>query len=353
MMKNIKFIIVCICLLLVSKKLDAQIDPPNFHYKKLKGDVKSLKMLEYEAVEYFGELKKDSASRTTYLNFDYKNNVLNWREISKGRKYKNNDSGEVIYTYDLNFFEAKEINRSGIVKIDQWKYDNNGNIIEKNEYQGDSITKKEIATFNKNNKITEYKIYYYNGKLVNRKTWTYNLSNQLIEFSDHSSKEIYKYKSGLLFEKNSFDAKGNSISKTSYFYYKNRILERTVEVFINSEYDSKNINISRYNSKGIIISKIEFDRYNDTVYHAIFNMKSLLVEESNNHSKDIYTYDNNDKLIKEENLYFEDKKPSGRTTIVYSYDSKGNVIKKLITYYENMLEEKDKKYIVEMIISYR
>ena len=134
-MKNLNKVIVFFCLLLSINNVKAQIEPPKNNSEKLKGNVKSVSIIQYSAVEYFGELKKDTLEKNTEINYDTNNNPLNWKKISKR---KGEETGEIFYTDTNNSKERKRIRDKNEIDLFQWKYDNRGNIIEYNR-------KKSIA----------------------------------------------------------------------------------------------------------------------------------------------------------------------------------------------------------------
>jgi hypothetical protein len=360
-MKQLKKSIVCFCLLFVFTIVNAQIKPPQNNPEKLKGNVKSIEIIEYTAVEYFGELKKDTVYRTMSINLDINNNYLNWKKISKR---KTEEIGEMTYTNEVNFKEIKRIRDNSEIDLSQWKYDSQGNIVEAYEYDGDSLTFKETATYNKSNKITEYKSYFKNGKLYWKKNWKYDLKNNLIEFvtiSDdgYYDKETYKIENGKTIETISFDDKGNKVSRKKHYYHTSGKIKEVVEEFYDSDYFSKII--SRYNINGKPSSEFGYDKNSDISYKKSYEydlMNNLKFYEDH-HSKDKYTYDSKGNVLTHDVHYKTSKRTHRNKKVTrvinsFEYDSVGNKIKEVTTFYlnDNLIEDGEKS-VEERIITYR
>jgi hypothetical protein len=352
---------ITICILLVLAFVNAQISPPENNSEKLKGNVKSIEIIKYSAVEYFGVLKKDTIHKTIFINYDNKNNVINWKKISNRR---GEETGEIIYTDKINFKERKSIENNTEIYIYQWKYDGNGNIIEYNKIRGDSILRKQTAIYNKDNKIIDYKEYESTGKLAWKKTWKYDLKGSLIEFenfnrSGYYSKDKFKYINGILAETLNYDENDIKVSKTTHYYHKNAKIKEEIEEYFDTEYTSKVI--SNYNQQGKIISKKEYNKENNIIRQFTYQYDNMgnLILDSSKYGKEISLYDNKGNLIKSDHYYYKDdlsqeKDELTRVITTFEYDLIGNKIKEVSSYfYNNSLIEEDEKSVEDIIITYR
>lgn len=356
----LKYIFSIFTFLLFVFNANAQIEPPKNSSNKLKGNIKSIEKIEYRAVDYFGELKKDTINRTTFINYDNKNNIINWKKISKNEIEK----CEILYSDKINYKEIKAICNENEIDVYQWKYDSKGNIIEYNRISGDTIIRKETAIYNIANKIIDYKVYESSGKLDWQKTWQYDLKGRLIEFENFNkggyySKDKFKYTNGILAETLNYDENDIKVSKTTHYYHKNGKIKDEIEEYVDTEYTSKII--SSYNQQGKIISKKEYNitnKINRQFTYQYDNMGNLILEVSK-YGKEISLYNIKGNLIKSDHYYYKDnlseeKDELTRVITTFEYDLIGNKIKEVSSYfYNNSLIEKDEKSIEENIITYR
>lgn len=359
-MKNLNKAIVFFCVLLNINSITAQIDPPEKYSDKLKGNVKSVKKIEYSAVEYFGELKKDTIYRNTIINYDEMNNIINYSEVDR----KGEEKCVIFFKDTLNIKEHKRVCNNNQTDIWQWKYDNKGNIIEYNRISGDTILRKEIAIYNNDNKILNHKEYDSSGKLYWQKNWKYDLKGSLIEFENYNkrgyySKDKFKYINDKLVETLNYNENGIKVSKTTHLYHKNGKIKDEIEEFINSEYTSKII--CNYNQRGKIISKKEYNINNDISRQFTYQYDDMgnLILDASKYGKEIFLYDNKGNIIKSDRYYYKDelseeKDELTRVITTFEYDLIGNKIKEVASYYyNNSLIEKDGKSVDEFIITYR
>jgi len=243
--------------------------------KDLNGEVKSVKQVNYLAVEKFGETKKGKEEENYSMYFDkkgyavkkeeFENNEEKWvyNHDEKGNLIeKNNYNSEklslrYIYKYNDNLTEKNKYGRFGKL-LSKWKYtyDKNGYLIQVNEYESDgSINSKEIYKNNENGRVIKKTIYLHEE--MNRKIkYKYDENGYLIEkciyYSDVNFGLCYIYmynESGYLIEEKlmyekynityeyEFDKQGNWIKRTSYktefeFRIPQKIIEREIKYYL-------------------------------------------------------------------------------------------------------------------------
>ncbi len=232
----------------------------------LNGKVKSFKVVSYEAIEQFGEIKK-STRKAYYVPGYY--DLIDEQEVF-------NMKGNII---ESSFTDLK------------WtlKYDNKGNNIESNMYNSDGklLNKSKYKYDDKGNNI-ESNSYNPNGKLDGRTTHNYDKKGKLIESNSYypigilSSKTLYQY-----------DDKENLIEEKLY---------DTISVCVNK-------NVFQYDDNG---NQIELNNYMPE--GALFNRK-------------ISKYDDKRNVI-EINSYFPHD--TVHNTYKYEFDKNGNWIFKII-----------------------
>ena len=145
--------------------------------ENLKGKVKSIKETPYEAVDKFGQIEKGNV---LYDDFIFPFTIYD----EKGNKIEE-------YHYDED---------GNLSSKDTYEYDEKGNNIERNWYDSDGrLGYKLIYKYNEKGNIIEENYYDSNGSL--------------------SYKTTYKYdKKGNKIEDNSYDSDGSLNSKTTYKY---------------------------------------------------------------------------------------------------------------------------------------
>ena len=196
--------------------------------EKLKGKVKSIREIPYEAVEKFGEVVKGDAlgfGKNLQITFNEKGNKLeeNWFNPD-GRldfkwTYKYDDKGNKI---ELNSF-----NHDGSLDSKfTFKYDDKGNQIELNWFNPDGRLdfKWTYKYDDKGNQIEENG-FNSDGRLSFKSTYKYDDKGNKIEQNSFNpdgslgSKYTYKYDDkGNKIEENSFNPDGSLYYKATYKY---------------------------------------------------------------------------------------------------------------------------------------
>ena len=178
---------------------------------KLKGKVKSIRKIPYEAVEKFGEVVKgdvlDRFGENLQITFNDKGNQIeeNWFNSDGSLYFK------YTYKYDDkgNKIELNSFNSDGSLSFKStYKYDDKGNKIESNSFNSD-------------------------GSLDSKYTYKYDDKGNIIEensfISDVNLADKYTYKY-------TYDQQGNWIQQIAY-KVKNgvekpsQIVERTIEYY--------------------------------------------------------------------------------------------------------------------------
>ncbi|MDR1552063.1 MAG: hypothetical protein LBS69_01190 [Prevotellaceae bacterium] len=233
----------------------------------LKGKVYSIRQIEYEAIEKFGEITKGNICYKCgkLIKYDAKGN-----KIEENRYNKSDGSLRYKYTYKYdakgNWIETNKYNSDGsLYDKFTYKYDAKGNKIEKNNYNSD-------------------------GSLFRKYTYKYDAKGNMIEENNYNS-------DGSLFDKftNKYDDKGNQIETNGY------------------------------NSDGSLVSKYtyKYDARGNKIEDNWHKSDGSLV------SKDTYKYDAKGNKI-EENYYKSDGRLHNKSTYKYRYDSKSNWIEAVI-----------------------
>ena len=120
----------------------------------LLGNVKSVRQTSFKALEKFGKL-------------------------TKGDRYGYGDGdGYVLYNDEGNIIEQNEYNSDGSLSFKHtYTYDNKGNMIEQNRYNSDgSLSKKYTSTYDNKGNVIEENEYDSDGHLASR--WTYIYDNK-------------------------------------------------------------------------------------------------------------------------------------------------------------------------------
>jgi hypothetical protein len=249
----------------------------------LKGKVKSYTEFSYKAVERFSDIEKVNRER------------------------------ENSWEYDI-----------------QKKYDQKGNMIEKNELDSDgSLLKKEIFKYNDELKMIESNVFYSDGSLKEKIAYKYDEKSNKVQMSSYDS-------DGSLIMKHTYmyDKKGNMSEDN--IYYEGRLLRKHIYI-----YDEKG-NMIEENDINSFKSELDptsskhtykYDNYGNIIERRHYNLidNRLL-------SNTVNRYDKNNKVI-EFKYFISDGKLS--TNITYKYDEKGNLTEEYNYWYGSL----DYKYI--------
>lgn len=247
----------------------------------LKGNVRSLKEVSYEAITTFGKIHKGSKKREFFIDHD---RYITFNEIgnkteeknysSEGNflsnwEYKYNDKGLIrkisrfepvgtlsineVYEYDDNLIvEYRLLVDTGKIDKTIYKLNENGNVVEETHHNFDSSVFKKIYEYdNKGNLTTELTYsdgkpagktiyvnndtgdviadvnYYPDGSFLWKSTYVYDDKHNLIEFKRSVSgvDTIKKYEY-------TYDSRGNWIKKIEFKDdFAMYILERTIVYF--------------------------------------------------------------------------------------------------------------------------
>lgn len=338
--------------------LNAQIETPDFNKYDLKGKVKSIELIKFEAVDYFGELKKVKVRSNTILNYDTNYRVNNIKEIENGIE----TFYEIIRNETLESKVFKIIKNKNTIGLDEFKYDNKANLIEYYSYEMDTLKRKKIATYDNDNRIIEYKEYNNRGSIDYKRNWKYDLRNKLIELEDYRygyyNKKQFKYNNGILYQTIILNENGAIKSKINHTYHKNGKIKEEIEIFIDSNEFSKIIRT--YNSNGNILSSLKYDSNNNIVgkENTQYDANGNIISEEGSWGKQLWEFDKNNYLIKMENKYkistSQTSKEVTKKITTYENDKFGNPIKIIETFfYNNSILESAEKLVEERIISYR
>ncbi len=357
--------------------LTAQISDPTMEIKKeieLKGNVLSIEITKIDAKDVYGEMIKvgDSYELIT-VHFNKFNNPDSgyWRRIVSSKIIQ---SENIFFTYSKinnderisKAIETKMNLGTRRLKIGEYNYDLRGNVILKNVLLNDILIEKEVSRFNEKSKLVEYRKYADSGKLVNEIQNKYGTNGKISEhvFSNSSgyySHEKYKYNTnGNLGEMYSYNKNGTLLSKTNFKYNSlNLLTEEQYLPIENPEYASKKL--IKYNTFGKIISEIEY--YENGSKHVrnlfVYDDNGKLIEEENSYSKKIYVYNTLSQLVEKTTIYYSHNEENGEKEInriakvTYKYDSHGNWIEAITSNTENSSIFPDVYTVEKRAIRYR
>ncbi len=318
----------------------------------IKGNIKSIKEQEYSAIDYFGELKKDTIYETILVNLNEKKFPINYfqQTLNGVDKY-----AELTYINLNKIQEVKCLENNIIVELYKFEYDSRGNIIEFNEYKGGTLTGKEIVIYDKNNHEIEFKKYNEKGLLTEKAYSKYDVKGRIIEEESYfdwgyHSKYNYTYNNELLTQKFYYD---DDIlkRKTYYKYYDSKKKKEEIEDFLSGDK-----RVSQFNSQGSLVKifTLESNGVKEDIETTKYDLNNNKVFEEDSYQKLFYTYNSQGNLIKKE-IHFKDVENDEiiKKIILFEYDNYGNWIKAMESnFYGNNPIENEKKIIRERIITY-
>lgn len=329
-MKTIKFIGLFLIILGCNNK--------NIELKEQesKRKIKSIVEISYYGIEKFGKVEKTDKISEEKTIYDINGNIIEESGLSSSELFNNfknsyayNDKNEKIeFTYENE--DGKGINT--------YSYNNNGDVIEVNEYD-----------FSKNLK---YRIIH---------NYTYGIDNEKEDIINYYNKDgillgrqVCKFdKNGNQIEDSNYYADGSVYNKTICVFDKdNNLLEKTIinpnDLFsseVNKRIDSRYPKFYMLPSKTIY----EYDDKNQNIKKTYFSTNN----PSKKPSEDIMKYDNLGNKIEEN--YFSYENNYGNK-IIYKYDENNNEIERnKFDNYNNLKMKQSSKYdknnnLIEYII---
>ncbi len=313
-----KFILNMIALFFFTSCTENKIEN-NLTEENLKGKVKSVKEVSYDAIEKFGEVAKGRV-----LNWGRENKQMIYSE--KGSKIEENhfnSKGELEWKYMYKYDEKDN-------QIEESVYDSKGELVRKNTFKYDEKNNKiEENGYNSNRELVYGYIYTYKydnkGNQVECKQNKHNSEGQL-EPKMWTKLLIYKYdEKGNLIEEKECNYNGELCNKNTYKYDKKRNkIEEQIYNFVgelNYKYNYK------YDERGNLKEKKEI------------NSEGKIV-------KSTYKHDEKGNLL-QENFYDFNEELDSKYTYKYKYDKKGNWIERIkytITDFPNEITEREIEY---------
>jgi hypothetical protein len=279
--------------------------------------IKRIKEINYNPVEKFGVVEKDTNNIIGYkiMNYDSEGNEI------KIQRYDSNGLCEFTYNieYHSNGNKSKEykINSEGIVerkniynlnkkRIEDARFKSNGDPRRRNVYKyNEAGDKVEQIKFNSDGSITEKIIYVYDSSGNKIEYLKYNSNGEL------QYKNSYKYDdNNNLLEAISFSSSGEMKNKSSYKYNLN----------------NKQISYERVNHRGVTDWKelYDFDPYDELILKKIFGEGGIVEVDYRYENK--YDVDSN----KIERKWYISGLLNSITT--WSYDDNRNVLEKNISF---------------------
>ncbi|MBL0202163.1 MAG: hypothetical protein IPP81_19005 [Chitinophagaceae bacterium] len=269
----------------------------------IKGKVKEITQRSYGVQFKFGELEKNQSE----ISDGYAHYIFNEKgfatEYGLGNKQiiEYNELGNKI---SQTMFANREDKSEYLYKKIIWKYDNNGKIVEQNEYDKDgNLTRKDLYKYDKNGKLSQFIDYDKDGNF--------------------SRKFLYKYdKNGNPVENSAYDENDTLVSKTLYKYDSDKkLIEYTsYRKFGNSKWGSIE------NSKSIY----KYDKSGNLLQNTTqVNTQDVISKKTTSKMKlETYKYNDKSEMIEYTSGIPNDTKST--KTIKYEYDSYSNWIKAIV-----------------------
>ncbi|OHD10937.1 MAG: hypothetical protein A2086_16475 [Spirochaetes bacterium GWD1_27_9] len=289
---------------------------------KINGQVKKITGIEYKEFEEDGKKVRNNEN-THILEFDNKGNVVKSKEIfsfwTKSYSYKYDDNGNMI--------EKAEYDEKDILNLTTIYIYKDGILIEENILNKEGQLSNKTTYKIENGKPVEMNHIYSDGSLLDRATYNYDKNGNLIEEIEYdsenapSSKDTYKFnKNNKLIEKQVF--KNDILNYKTTYNYIGDIKTEEIEL----EYEGNNVvskTINKYNNKE---NRISFEKYEGKKLSVkikyIYDLKNKIIEEDEMDSfgkiteKTIYSYDKNQNLVKKVE-YTPDMTPIQFTEFIY------------------------------------
>ncbi len=182
----------------------------------------------------------------------------------------------------------------------EYTFDDKGNIIEQNDYDGEgNYISGALTEFNENSKITLYQIF--------------DENKQIIEWTEYGWDE-----EGRMILNVEYDGNGAVTSRYTCEYDKNGNMLNSATYGENDQLEGREE--ATYNEDGTTNTYLSYDGEENVIY------------------RDAYTYNEQGKLIKEE-ISYESDGEAYNSVSEYEYDSKGNQTL-LLSYDDGVLAEK-------------
>jgi hypothetical protein len=264
----------------------------------LKRQVRSVKTVGYNARKIFGKIIKGRMYFNKSCLYDTNGNLINKHEYNSSYGFKN-----WTYKYDSNgnwiercYSHCCNHDDDLLVKYTcKCKYDSDGNRIELNEYDScGCLEKRQIYKYDSNGNEIEWHEYNSKGSLVFKHTYKYDSKGNMIENNGYDSrfnwhdKKTYKYDSnGNLIEESysdgspsytcKYDSNGNQIERNEYepdgrlrnkWTYKYDSNGNMIEEKCDIRFWSKQIYEYKYDSKGNRITIIYEEKKTNSVRKA-------------------------------------------------------------------------------------
>jgi hypothetical protein len=309
---------------------------------KLNGNIDTLFQTEYLVRDNFGTLVKiqDKSNEEIFV-FDNSQRVTSYRETRDGKLEENNF---IFYREDSSFVEVKWT-KHGVSRIQQFKFDSRGNILEELYFNNDTLFDKKMCKYNDKDSLIEYKEYEKGGGISQFRSWEYDSSNNItkkLHYNNNGwySNEFFSYKNNKLESSVRYDRDEKKSSQSSYSYDKSNRLIMKVTEWENTKQKYKDT--YSYDVKGNLLEHKEYiqqasDYFEQSrVWLYSYDKYDRLVFEGREESggafyKHIIKYDHLGNIIEEENIYNHGKETS-KSISQFEYDERSNWIKSIHKY---------------------
>lgn len=263
----------------------AQTDKTDLAENNLKGRVKSVNEIEYEAVEKFGEVEKGKKTSRIYREY----NAAGYETLFIHERFEDGETDKFVRTtrYENNkLIEMKEED-NGQVAVSRFKYNAQGAVESMDELDGKGRLKSRQKTkYNTDGLAVEVNVYKGDGSEYLRVVSTYNAKKEKVK------EETYTKEGGLITAYTfAYDSRGNQAEYTYIDYGRNQ--------------------------------------KKPTAYKYVFDDKDRKVEERHSiaglDKKEVFEYDAQGNLIGSVDQYGAEEKK------VYTYDAQNNWTKCITT----------------------
>lgn len=383
-----KIIYLTAVLFLISKSISAQIEDPNVIDREpqnmIKGNVMRLTGTTWSAVSRFGEFVKTRLIGEGTVHFKAGNFIDSTVYFSKNNHDIIKEEGyfkcyykligklnKVVKTigYEVRRRESENYKDEKDLDVNVYKYDYKGNIIEKMTYMNDTLFAKEVAAYNRINKLLTYKKYGADGLIEYEVSNKYDAKGNIIEVVSYRKWQDYRM------EKKKYNAQNKILQSVFYnidnspsyeISYKydatGKLTEEITTYYTNPSFNKRILH--RHNASTRQYEKIEYNSAGEPklIKSEIYDEKNRVIAIINSYEKTTYEYNQSGQLFEKNSYYYGSNKKGERkidriSKKEYSYDLHGNWIKE-VSSETNSKEDEDlmiPKYykITERFIQYR
>lgn len=201
------------------------------------------------------------------------------------------------------------------------EYDNQGNLIETNEYYKGKLRNRHTYKYNANLDIVEENFFEGEGRLKLKEVFSYDDKHNITEVMDYDHTGNFRARYTY-----AYDGKGNQTEEREYTAEKSKKHRKIV-----TKYDKDNnvSEVSEFTDQGKLTYQCKLDKWGNHISDITYNPDGTILEKVTQKIK----YDAKGNQVENER-FLADGKADMRKRFVYTYDKLGNWFLK-ITYENN------------------